>query len=237
MDHRLGGDRVLQTNTIEFREGVEKDILPLLADKGIQWHFIPPHSPNFGGLWESNVKAVKYHLSRILNGTPLTFEELTTVLARIESCLNSRPLCALTTDVDDLTVLTPGHFLIGDSLLAPPEPPVLDMSPHRHYLKIQRLIQQFWARWSSDWLGHLQSRPKWCNQQTNLQVNDMVLVKDDRLPPNQWFLGRIIQTHPGADQLVRVVTIRTKNGTYKRCVSKVCRLPLDPSTHDNTHSP
>ncbi|XP_036342367.1 uncharacterized protein LOC118751661 [Rhagoletis pomonella] len=223
----MGTDKVLKIQAQKFRESLQSDIVPFLASKGIQWHFNPPHSPNFGGLWEANVKALKHHLKRICNGTPLTFEELSTVLARIESCLNSRPLCGLTTDSDDLAVLTPGHFLIGDSLLAPPEPAVLDVSPTRQYFKLPRQLQQFWKRWSSDWLSHLQSRPKWCNQQPNLRVNDLVIVKDDRLPPNQWLLGRIVDTHTGSDDLVCVVTVRTKNGNYKRCVSKISRLPID----------
>lgn len=229
----IGAEKVLKTQAQKFRESVHTDIVPFLANKGIQWHFNPPHSPNFGGLWEANVKSVKYHLKRIMNGTTLTFEELATILARIQSCLNSRPLCALSADSDDLSVLTPGHFLIGNSLLAPPEPAVLNESPTRQYFKLQRLIQQFWSRWSADWLNHLQSRPKWHSQQSNLKINDLVIIKDDRLPPNQWILGRIIETHPGADNLIRVVTVRTQNGNYKRCVSKICRLPID-DTHEHS---
>ena len=97
----------------------------LVADSasknGISWHFIPPASPNFGGLWEAGVKSVKSHLGIVLSETSLTFEELCTTLISIESCLNSRPLYAITEDPDDLEVLTFGHFLIGSSLIATPE--------------------------------------------------------------------------------------------------------------------
>ncbi|XP_055909030.1 uncharacterized protein LOC129943530 [Eupeodes corollae] len=225
----IGANTVLKTNAKKFIESIDREIAPQLAEKGIQWHFNPPHSPNFGGLWEANVKSVKHHLKRITTGTPLTYEDLSTILVRIEACLNSRPLCPLTSDPDDLTVLTPGHFLIGDSLLAPPESPAPETTLRRQYLQLQRMFQQFWSRWSADWLSHLQSRPKWCQQHENLQVNDLVIIKDDRLPPNQWLLGRIIETHPGDDQLVRVVTVRTKSGNYKRCVSKICKLPIKNS--------
>ncbi|KAH8265187.1 hypothetical protein KR026_004083, partial [Drosophila bipectinata] len=85
---------------------------------------------------------------------------------------------------------------------------------------------QFWKRWSSDWLSHLQARPKWRQEEENLQVNDLVIIKDDRTGPTDWKLGRVIELHPGADGMVRVATIYTGSGTYKRSVSKICRLPI-----------
>jgi len=59
------------------------------------WHFPPPYSPNFGGLWEAGVKSVKHHLKK---SHKQTYEELETLFIRIEACLNSRPLCPLTAD-------------------------------------------------------------------------------------------------------------------------------------------
>jgi hypothetical protein len=53
----------------------------------VVWHFIPPRAPTFGGLWESTVKLVKYNLIRVIGGQLLTYEELTTVLYKIESIL------------------------------------------------------------------------------------------------------------------------------------------------------
>ena len=56
--------------------------------QSIEWKFIPERSPHFGGLWESAVKSMKTHFRRIVGDTKLTFEELTTILAQIEACLN-----------------------------------------------------------------------------------------------------------------------------------------------------
>ena len=77
------------------------------------WHINPPGAPHFGGLWEAAVKSAKYHLVRVIGEKVSTFVELSTVLCRIEAILNSRPLMALTDDVNDLVVLTPAHFLIN----------------------------------------------------------------------------------------------------------------------------
>jgi hypothetical protein len=66
-----------------------------------QWHFIPPNSPHFGGLWEAGVKSLKYHWRRIVGKALLTFEEFSTLLAQVEACLNSRPLIALSNEPND----------------------------------------------------------------------------------------------------------------------------------------
>ena len=104
----------------------QQQVQGLISDfctcQNIQWKFIPEHSPHFGGLWEAAVKSAKTHLKRVVGEVKLTFEELATVLAQIEACLNSRPLAPLTTDDDGVEVLTPGHFLIGRPLQSIPDP-------------------------------------------------------------------------------------------------------------------
>ncbi|CAG7723226.1 unnamed protein product [Allacma fusca] len=57
----------------------------------------------------------------------------------------------------------------------------------------------------------------------------MVLLKDQRLPPTELKLGRILHIHPGPDGLVRVVTVRTPNGELKRPIVKLCPLPFNQS--------
>ena len=68
---------------------VQDSITNTLSTQRIQWHFSPERSPHFGGLWEAAVKSTKAHLKRVVGQQKLTYEELSTVLCRIESCLNS----------------------------------------------------------------------------------------------------------------------------------------------------
>jgi len=69
-----------------------------LATEECEWKFIPTHRPHFGGLWEAALKTMKYHLRRTLGSQVATYEELCTLLADIEACLNSRILCVLSDD-------------------------------------------------------------------------------------------------------------------------------------------
>lgn len=61
-----------------------------------------------------------------------------------------------------------------------------------------------------------------------MHINDIVIIKDDGLPLTKWKLGRIIQVHPGYDNMIRVVTVCTSAGVeFKRPVVKLCVLPTN----------
>ncbi|GFU09756.1 integrase catalytic domain-containing protein [Trichonephila clavipes] len=58
-------------------------------------------------------------------------------------------------------------------------------------------------------LTRMQQRPKCLLPTKNFQVNDLCLIKDDNLAPTRWKMGRIVQLHPGLDNKVRVVNVKT----------------------------
>jgi hypothetical protein len=64
-------------------------------------------------------------------------------------------------------------------------------------------------------------------QRSKLQINDMVLIKNELQPPQMWKLGRVICLYPGPDGITRVITIHTAEGELKRPIVKVCLLPID----------
>ena len=70
------------------KQKAQGDISEFCSTRCIEWRFIPERAPHFGGLWEAAVKSMKFHFKRIVGNTKLTFEELTTILTQIESCLN-----------------------------------------------------------------------------------------------------------------------------------------------------
>lgn len=187
------------------------EFLNFAAESGIEWHFNAPSWPTAGGLWEAAVKSLKHHLRRVLGEQRLTFEEFSTLLAQIEACLNSRPLVAVTEDPEDLDCLTPGHFLVSGPLLELPLNAYdYNISLTTRWRQTEKMLKDFWKRWSTTYLQTLQTRSKWIYPNPNMQVGDLVLVRDDHIPPARWLLGRVTDTHPGADGRVRVVTLKTK---------------------------
>lgn len=138
----------------------------------MEWHFIPPDAPEFGGLWESSVKSAKTHLKRIVGNSKLTFEELATVLTEIEAVLNSRPLFAISNDPADPKVITPAHYLIGRPLVAPAEPSLEDIKASRldRWQHLQVMRDHFWRAWSRDYLNTLLPRKKNLKPAPNIEV-------------------------------------------------------------------
>ncbi|KAJ8735648.1 hypothetical protein PYW07_007268 [Mythimna separata] len=195
----------------------------------IHWEFNPPASPHMGGLFEAAVKSVKQLLKREIGDTIMTFEELSTLLCTIEAILNSRPLVAMSEDPGDLEVLTPGHFLIGQPLVAVPVIPWSEtkMSRLSRFQMLQKLQQNIWARWHLEYLSTLQSRNKWYHDVDNLNINDLVFIKDENTPPLHWKLGRVIELHRGKDNVIRSVRLRTQSGELVRPVVKLFKLPVE----------
>ncbi|XP_057671251.1 uncharacterized protein LOC130902981 [Diorhabda carinulata] len=195
----------------------------------ITWKFIPPRSPHFGGLWESGIKCIKYHLRRVTKDFSFTFEQLYTILTEVEAILNSRPLSPLSDSPHVLHPLTPSHFLIGRSSNAAPEPNITHLPRNRlsMYQHLAQVKQHLWKRWNKQYVSELQTRTKWKFNYDSLKANTLVLLKEDNQPPMKWKLGRVEAIHPGADGVARVASIRTTDGHVKRSFAKICPLPLD----------
>ena len=79
----------------------------------------------------------------------------------------------------------------------------------KRWRHVQYLVKQFWLRWRREYLQILQTISKWQQPQTNLKVEDIVLLLDDSAPRGKWRLGRIVDTYPDNLGTVRQVLVRT----------------------------
>lgn len=203
-------------------------IIDLCSANYIEYKFTCPLASHMGGIYEAGIKSVKSLLKKHLFSTKLTYELLYTVLVQIEGILNSRPLYPITDLPNDLTCLTPAHFIIGTALTDIPEPSLLDVKESRLnvYQKIIKIKQGFWKQFYFSYLSELQTRNKWQQVQDNLNIGDLVIIKDEACPPTSWALGRIISINVNKnDGLARSVRLRTSKGEYTRPVNKLILLP------------
>ncbi|XP_076377138.1 uncharacterized protein LOC143259350 [Megalopta genalis] len=203
-----------------------------LAGKGITWHFMPALSPHFGGIWEAAVKSFKHHVKRVVGDELFTFEQFNTFITEVEVILNSRPLTPLSSDPHDPLALTPGNFLIGNPLTSLPEADLTSTPTNRlsRWQHIQKVKQDFWTRWHKEYINHLNVRQRWSQGSHDIREGTIVVLKDDNLPPLQWHLGRIEKIHPGEDNVIRAVSVRTSTGVYRRNVKELAPLPVE-DTH------
>lgn len=197
------------------------------ARRGIEFKFSPAYAPHFNGLAEAGIKSAKNHIRKVLGSTHLTFEELSSLFAQVEAILNSRPLCPLSSSPNDYQSLTPAHFIIGRSLTSLPSPSLMNCGANRidRFQRLEQARQHFWGRWASEYVSELQQRMKWRINCKNLSLNDLVLIKEDNIPPLCWRLGRVAKLFPGNDGVPRVADITTSQGTVRRALNRLCLLP------------
>jgi Family of unknown function (DUF5641) len=208
----------------------KRNIIDETLKEEITWHFIPPRAPHFGGLWESTVKSFKNHFKKVVGNTVLILTEFITLLVQIEAVLNSRPLTPISDDVNDFGALTPGHFLIGESLFLLPDVDTnaSNVTNVARWKFIEKIKCDFWKRWKYEYLTSLQKRRKWNKKSVHeIEIGQLVVVKEDGTIPCQWILGRIEAVHAGRDNTVRVVDVRMKNNILRRPLTKICILPVN----------
>ena len=101
-----------------------------------------------------------------------------------------------------------------------------DVYCRRRWRTVQFLANEFWSRWRKEFLLNQQKRQKWTATLTNLEIGDVVLIMDNDAPRNEWPMGRIVDTHPSDDGVVRKVSIFTPGSkeTLLRSVTKLVVL-------------
>lgn len=191
---------------------VKKELLKDNCDF-IEFKMNVPSASHMGGVWERQIRTVRNVLASLLqdNGAQLDDEALQTLMCEAEAIVNSRPLTVdQLTDPASPSPLTPNHLLTTKSkvLLAPPGSfQSADLYSTRRWRRVQHLINEFWSRWRKEYLVTLQQRQRWTRTRKNLEVNDIVIIKDDNTARNCWQLARVSATYPSSDGLVRKVQV------------------------------
>ena len=207
-----------------LRQWNQHQIEDFLLQKEIQWTFNPPNASHIGGAWERMIRSVRRILTALMTEQTLDDDQLHTFLLEAESILNSRPLTPITTDADGLEPLTPNHLL----KLCPTGnfPPSLPSDEHcctkRRWKNVQYLADQFWKRWSREYLKTIIARQKWFKKKTNFQKDDVVLLVDDSIPRSQWCLGKVVKLFPDEQGLVHQVVVKMRGSEVQQPVHKLC---------------
>ena len=221
----VGAERELQ----ELVQALDQDRIAHETTRQycIEWKFNPPSTPHFGGIFEAMIKSAKKAIKAILGDADVFDEELHTAICGAERLLHSRPITFVSSDPNDLSPLTPNHFLVGQ-VGGKFAPEALDreevFNPWKRWHRVQQLLGQFWKRWRKEFLPSLNARKKWFHPKHNLKEGDVVSRGD-------WPLGRISEAIPESDGLVRVVRLRTKDKECLRPVHRLC--PLEYAKEDS----
>ena len=146
-----------------------------MALRKIDWKYSPPAASHQNGATEIVFKQVRKCLQSMVGEAKMKDEAFRTVIAEVACILNSRPLCALSTEVSDLKVLTP-NMLLGGSVNAFLPPNEFDTADHlrNSWKHAQGVVNAFWKRWYKEYLHTLTLRQKWFAVKRNLLVNDVL---------------------------------------------------------------
>ncbi|XP_059849743.1 uncharacterized protein LOC132407372 [Hypanus sabinus] len=161
--------------------------------------------------------------------TRLAHEVLCTLMAEVTAIINAQSFLPVSSDPENPFILSPS-MLLTQKAGAPPPPG--DFSDRDLYTKqwrqVQALANQFWPRWRQKYLPLLQQRQKWTEPRRNLQVGNLVLLRDKQVARNSWPMARITATFPSEDGHVRKIELKTTDQgdvkIYQRPVTEVILL-------------
>ena len=230
----VGVEEEMKKGLAEMDNKKIKDFLLEHSCDWVEWEKNPPESSHMGGVWERQIRTVRSVLSSLLKDLPgrLDDESLRTLFKEVEAIVNSRPLAVDNLNDETADPLTPNHLLTMKSKVVLPPPGVFeraDVYCKQRWRAVQYLANEFWERFSKEYVRVSQVRQKWEAPRRNVCVDDIVLVLDKDLPRNRWSKGRVVEVFPGEDGLVRHVSVKTgPNTTLKRPITKL--VVIAPST-------
>ena len=131
-----------------------------------------------------------------------------------EKTLNARPLTAVGDDTEDLTALTPNHFLLGRENASAPFMPSGERyhNLRKSFKTAQAYADMIWKRWTREYLPQWNQRSKWSKEHVrNSKEGELFWLVDDSVKRCEYKIGRIIEIFTGNDGVVR----SARNGTWR----------------------
>ena len=176
------------------------------------WQLNSPLSPRHGGHYEVFNRLLKRNMRLLKEEAGLhNDEELQTLAKEAKKYLNLRPLTATASDINDRPALCPADFLgIGT---AEPQESFLDhQGEESHQSHLDALTSAIMDLRSSIYdeyvvaLREVQARKDKTHQ---IVEGDLVMLLESGDIRRRIKLGVVHQVHPGGDDVIRVVDIRT----------------------------
>ena len=150
------------------------------------------------------------------HGASMDDEILRTFLCEAEATVNNRPLTVETlSDPFTIPPLSPSTLLTGKEKFVLPPPREFkreNIYCKKKWRRSQHLPQEFWHRWSKEYLQQLQTKKKWTQSRRNFKIGDVVLLREIGYLRNNWPLARVVETYPDDQGYVRSVTVLTSSG-------------------------
>ncbi|XP_059827059.1 plectin-like [Hypanus sabinus] len=161
--------------------------------------------------------------------TRLAHEVLCTLMAQVTAIINAQSFLPVSSDPENPFILSPSTLLTQKAGAPPPPGDFSDKDLYtKQWRQVQALANQFWSRWRQKYLPSLQQRQKWTEPRRNLQVEDLVLLRDKQITRNSWPMARITATFPSEDGHVRKIELKTTDQgdvkIYQRPVTEVILL-------------
>lgn len=206
----------------EFAQALREMDQVKLGELDIEFLMNTPASSHMGGVWERQIRTIRSVLTSILeqSAKQLDSSSLRTFLYEVMAVINSRPLTTdQLCDASSPEPLTPNHILTMKSAIISPPPGKFvkeDLYLSKRWRRVQLLTNTFWERWKREYLLNLQGRQKWVKEHRNAKINDIVLLKDEMTPRNQWRLAKVIEVYPGKDGRVRKVKLLMSDPTLDK---------------------
>ena len=228
----VGASNVLTDQFATIAQGLSERIA---NHHHILWHFIPVHSPWFGGAWERLIQSIKKCIDFVMHEESPHESVFRNALIEAETWMNKRPLTHVPIDHVDAPPLTPNHVLFGDTQDRQATMENVFRASQSFNSNVtrgtQHLVNKFHSRWVKEYLPLISKRDKWIERTKPVEVGDVAILIEPSVGKEGWKKCKVVATHPGADGYVRAVDVQLADKSIKksRSVGRIAILDVKSS--------